>query len=115
MGRRKRIQDDELLTIAREAFAKDGITATTREIAQKAGVSEAVIYQRFPTKADLFFAAMVPPALDVEALIGDGAEGSDVCERLEEIALGILRYFREVMPFLITLFSLPCFDFERFG
>ncbi|EKE96356.1 helix-turn-helix transcriptional regulator [Tolypothrix sp. LEGE 11397] len=34
------------------------MNASTRDIAKKAGISEAVIYQRFGTKEDLFFAAM---------------------------------------------------------
>jgi AcrR family transcriptional regulator len=68
MGRRKLVEDDALLAVAREAFVERGIAASTRDIARRAGISEAVIYQRHPTKADLFFAAMVPRALNVEDL-----------------------------------------------
>ena len=69
MGRRKRIEDDELLAIARDVFVADGFRASTREIARRAEVSEAILFQRFRTKPELFFAAMVPPAPDVEAIL----------------------------------------------
>src|SRR5262245_3040268 len=44
MGRQKTITDDEVLRIARNVFRAQGHTATTREIAQAAGISEAVLY-----------------------------------------------------------------------
>lgn len=115
MGRRKRIEDEELLAVAREVFSKSGIGASTREIARRAGISEAVIYQRHPTKADLFFAAMVPPALELKALLEHGNENLSACERLETVALGILQYFRDIMPILLPLVTHPSFDFERFA
>lgn len=114
MGRPKLIDDETLLAVAREVFIAQGIAASTREIARKAGVSEAVIYQRHPTKSDLFFAAMVPPALDVEALLAVPNTNSDVQAGLEDIALGMLEYFRELVPVLIPLISHPSFDFEKF-
>ena len=114
MGRPKLIQDDELLAVAREVFVEKGIVASTREIARRAGISEAVIYQRHPTKEDLFFAAMVPPALDVETLLAARANDPGVLEHLQEIALGMLEYFRELMPILLTLMTHPSFDFEKF-
>jgi AcrR family transcriptional regulator len=49
MGRRKLVEDDELLAVARGVFVEKGIAASTREIARRAGISEAVIYQRHPT------------------------------------------------------------------
>ena len=114
MGRPKLIQDDELLAVAREVFIEKGIAASTREIARRAGISEAVIYQRYPTKADLFFAAMVPPALNVEDLLAARADCLGVLEHLEEIALGMLEYFRELVPILLPLTTHPSFDFEKF-
>jgi AcrR family transcriptional regulator len=68
MGRRKLVEDDALLAVAREAFVERGIAARSRDIARRAGISEAVISQRYPTKAHLFFAAMAPPASNVAAL-----------------------------------------------
>jgi AcrR family transcriptional regulator len=115
MGRRKRIEDDALLAVAREVFVAKGIAASTREIARRAGISEAVIYQRHPTKAHLFFAAMVPPALNVEDLLAAPAHDRSVVEQLEGIALGMMRYFREVVPILLQLVTHPAFDVEQFA
>ena len=114
MGRRKLIQDDELLAVARDVFVEKGIAASTREIARRAGVSEAVIYQRHSTKADLFFAAMVPPAVNVEDLLAARDDAPGMLEHLEEIALGMLEYFRELAPILLPLMTHPSFDFEKF-
>lgn len=113
MGRHKLVEDAELLAIAREVFVEKGIGASTREIARRAGVSEAVIYQRHPTKAHLFFAAMVPPALNVEDLLAAPADGLNVLEQLERIALGMMEYFREVVPILILLMTHPGFDWRK--
>jgi AcrR family transcriptional regulator len=115
MGRRKRVGDDALLAVAREVFVEKGIAASTRDIARRAGISEAVIYQRHPTKAHLFFAAMVPPALNVEALLSAPAHDRSVVEQLEGIALGMMTYFREVVPILLRLVTHPEFDVEQFA
>src|SRR5262245_19183124 len=115
MGRRKLIEDDALLAIAREAFVEKGIAASTREIARRAGISEAVIYQRHPTKAHLFFAAMIPPPLNVEDLFSAPAHDRSVVEQIERIALGMMRYFREVAPILLQLVTHPEFQPELFA
>src|SRR6516162_1159464 len=70
MGRHKTITDEEVLGIARRIFRAQGHTATTREIAQAAGISEAILYQRFGSKNELFFAAMHPRGPDLEQLLG---------------------------------------------
>jgi AcrR family transcriptional regulator len=115
MGRRKLVEDDELLAVARGVFVEKGIAASTREIARRAGISEAVIYQRHPTKAHLFFAAMIPPALNAEDLLSTPADGLGVVEQLEGIALGMMTYFREVVPILMQLVTHPEFDLEKFA
>ena len=115
MGRRKLVEDAELLAVAREVFVEKGIAASTRQIARRAGISEEVIYQRHPTKAHLFFAAMVPLALNVEDLLFAPANDLSVVEQLERIALGMMSYFREVMPILLRLVTHPEFDLEKFA
>jgi AcrR family transcriptional regulator len=113
MGRPKTIQDSELLAVARDLFVEKGIGASTRELARRAGISEAVIYQRYATKAELFFAAMVPPPLSVVHLFQAGDQDADVLSHLEDITLGIVDYFREMMPILVPLMSHPSFDIEE--
>ena len=65
MGRHKVISDDDVLRVARDVFREKG-TRPTRQIAGP-GISEAILYQRFGGKDDLFFAAMHPIGPDVEA------------------------------------------------
>jgi AcrR family transcriptional regulator len=46
---------DQIVRVAMELFARDGFKgATTREIARKAGISEAVIFKHFSRKEDLY-------------------------------------------------------------
>src|SRR4051812_19786243 len=68
MGRPKTIEDDELLDVARRVFREHGHTETTMHVAQAAGISEAILYKRFKTKDELFFAALNQPAPDLSAL-----------------------------------------------
>jgi AcrR family transcriptional regulator len=49
---------------AREVFAEHGYRATTREIAERAGVSHDLIFRYFDNKEKLFFDAVVTPLLD---------------------------------------------------
>ncbi len=114
MGRPKLIQDHELLAAAREVFVEKGLAASTREIAKKAGISEAVVYQRYATKSDLFFAAMVPPAFEVEELLTSQSRDCDVQAHLEKIAIQMMGYFRKLMPILLPLTAHPSFNFEEF-
>lgn len=44
---------DALVAAARELFATRGIDATTREIADRAGVGMGTLFRRFPRRADL--------------------------------------------------------------
>ena len=61
MGRHKLIEDDDLLAKARAIFVREGTHVTSRALAKEIGVSTAVLFQRFGSKVELFFAAMTPP------------------------------------------------------
>ncbi|MEA5507398.1 TetR/AcrR family transcriptional regulator [Halotia wernerae UHCC 0503] len=114
MPRHKTITDEEILAVARTLFFKEGVNASTRNIAKQAGISEAVIYQRFGTKEDFFFTAMKLPKARLDAIfciqIGEG----NVVENLECVSLRIVNYFREVMPVFLTLISHPSFSMQTF-
>lgn len=101
MARTPSITDEEILDAAREAFFESGLSATTAEIARRAGISEGTIFRRFPTKHDLFVAAMgISPqptwiAL-AEELAVDG--GDSLRDNLTRLAHEMLAFFEELIP-----------------
>ena len=113
MPRPRSIDDETLLEAARDVFVEKGPGASTREVARRAGVSEGVLFQRYKTKADLFFAALAPPVADPGSILSDDAAAGDPA-LLEDAALRILAYFREAMPLLLPLVSHPEFDAKHF-
>lgn len=115
MGRTKRISDEELLALARAAFVEQGLRASTREIARRAGVSEAVLFQRFGTKTELFLAAMVPPGLGVAGLLPEHAERCTGEESIRHLVLTLTEYFRRAAPVLVQLIAHEEFRFEEFA
>jgi AcrR family transcriptional regulator len=114
MPRNKTIADEEILNVARSHFIKQGVKASTKTIAKAVGISEAVIFQRFGTKEDLFFAAMVPPEAQLDAIFCVKPGEKQVSENLKLISLQIVDYFGEVMPIFLTLISHPSFDMQTF-
>ena len=113
MGRVKTVSDAKLLDVARRAFVKEGFSASTKMIARRAGVSEGVLFQRFTTKEELFFAAMIPPPADLNRVFHHpSAQGFQL---IEQITLSMLDYFRSTLPVFIPLMSHPSFRFEEFA
>jgi AcrR family transcriptional regulator len=110
MSRPATITDHQILDAARTLFLAEGITASTLEIARRAGVSEGSIFKRFGTKERLFDEALqVPPVpgwiQELESLAGTG----DLKENLIAISLKILAFFREIVPrVVVARGSRPC-------
>jgi AcrR family transcriptional regulator len=85
-SRRTRRSRDEvralMLDAARELFAAKGLAATTREIAERATVTEQLLFNHFKSKQELFRAAVVGPFQKFveeqlatwQAVIASGAE-----------------------------------------
>src|SRR5438552_19135565 len=49
----------QVIEVATELFARDGFRgATTKEIAKRAGVNEAMVFRHFPAKDDLCWAVI---------------------------------------------------------
>src|SRR5712691_4215965 len=110
MGRHKTISDDDVLGIARELFGARGHGATTRQIGEAAGISEGVLYQRFGSKDDLFFAAMHPRGPDIEKLLGPRDPLDDAHAYLRAVVIRIGRYFAGVIPLALRVMTHPSFD-----
>lgn len=109
MGRPKTVTDDHVLSAARRVFQERGHAATTRDVARAAGISQAVLYQRFATKDQLFLAAMVPARLDVGLLIGNAGLPSreDTEAHVREISRRLIAYLQQVGPALLHLSTHP--------
>ncbi len=106
MAREKTVTDEAVLKAAREVFLTDGIAASTTEIAQRAGVSEALLFKRFHTKEELFARAMglseVPRWVEqIDSLVGQGEPKAGL------IALGlmILESLRRTLPRTMMMWS----------
>jgi AcrR family transcriptional regulator len=93
-------------------FLEKGAQGSTKEIAKSAGISEAVLFQRFPTKATLFLAAMVPPQVDANAIVQSGAKYPDPQDALCAMCDSMLVYFRSMMPIVLHLLTHPSITME---
>jgi AcrR family transcriptional regulator len=107
MGRPRLIDDETLLAIAREVFVRDGAFGSTREIARRAGVSEAALFKRFSTKAELFVAALAPPVIDIDALVKEAQALGDAREGIAFVAEQVLEFFRQALPVIFPLLRNP--------
>lgn len=114
MGRARTVEDEDILEAARLAFVDRGQLATTREIADAAGISQAVLYQRFGSKDDLFFAAMVPPPPDLDGLLGEPpCEPEETEAYLADVAERLYRYFETVAPLFVQLATHTAFHSDH--
>ncbi|MBI4463499.1 MAG: TetR/AcrR family transcriptional regulator [Acidobacteria bacterium] len=53
------VRHEQILSVAAELFAQQGYQGTTtRQIAERAGISEAILFRHFPTKEDLYWAVI---------------------------------------------------------
>ena len=107
MTRPKTISDEELLAVARRVFREQGRTASTRAIARQARISEGILYQRFGSKEDLFFASMAPRAPDIQALLGPEPPNVEVPTFLRNVLLRLAKHFGEVIPLAIQVITHP--------
>jgi AcrR family transcriptional regulator len=72
-----------ILLAANEVFAQRGLEASTAEIAHRAGVGEATLFRRFPTKDDLIVAILLEQTEQVLAIARDCLAEPDPWRGLE--------------------------------
>jgi AcrR family transcriptional regulator len=106
VGRTKTIDDDEILRHARAVFRKAGPAASTRDVARAAGISQAVLYQRFGSKEEMFLRAATPKPPDVDSLLGPYPP-PDAWADLVRIGERIAAYLRTLMPTLLQVVAQP--------
>ncbi len=115
MARPATITNESILEVAREIFLTKGYAASTVEIAQQLGISEASIFKRFITKEKLFFAAMgipeKPSWIDtLESLVGKG----DLQKNLINLSLEMIEFHRQMVPRMVLLRSTGVISTELF-
>lgn len=106
MARPRTISDQQIVDAAREVFLEQGFSATTAEIARRAGVSEGTLFKRFATKEDLFAETVGLTEgrewhKEITGLVGQG----DLCANLKRLAWLIVRTARIILPPLMVMWS----------
>lgn len=106
MARPITITDEQILEAARTVFLKEGLSASTEEIARLAGVSVGTIFRRFLTKDALFRAAIKPPSVpswvrELDLLSGQG----EMRDNLIRIVHEIIHFAQERIPFAMLGWS----------
>jgi len=102
-----------LLTVARDVFLERGIRATTLEVAERAGVSEGVLFHRFKSKEALFSAAMdfdreEPPERVLEAIRElRQRDELDARDAIIHLASTLVEVGRVALPIMMMSWSNP--------
>lgn len=109
MGRPRTISNEDMLAAARAVFLKHGAFGSTKEVARLAGISEAALFKRFSTKAQLFMAAMAPPTPGIDAIVAKVTAMKSAREALHMLSQAVLDYFRIAIPLILPLVSHPAF------
>jgi AcrR family transcriptional regulator len=98
-GEERRLQ---ILAVAVSLFSERGFRGTTtKEIAQAAGVSEAMVFRHFATKQELYAAILDHKAcssrnkFEPEEMAADAISRKDDHAVFEELALGALRHHQD--------------------
>jgi AcrR family transcriptional regulator len=98
------------LAIARQVFLERGFRATTLEVAERAGISEGSLFNRFGTKELLFRAAMQQPtsSLPERLLLAlQSVEQHQLKDALLALAPALLAIARSELPMVLMSWSNP--------
>ena len=124
-GRPPTIDSERLLAVARDVFLERGIRATTLEVAERAGVSEGVLFHRFKSKEALFSAAMDFDREEAPRRVLKAIEelqdqvGLEPREAIIRIATTLIEVGRVALPIMMMSWSnpqpcaIPLFDKKR--
>jgi len=84
---------ERIIHAAAAVFAERGLEAATAEIAHRAGVGEATLFRRFPTKDDLIDAIIETRMEELAALADAAAEAPDPAVALERFMADLVKQF----------------------
>ena len=84
---------ERIIAAAAAVFAERGLDAATAEIAHRAGVGEATLFRRFPTKDELIDAIIETRMEEVVALADAAASDPDPAGALERFMQDLVKQF----------------------
>jgi AcrR family transcriptional regulator len=98
------VDREEILAAARAVLREHGVRATTALVAERAGISEGSIFNRFPTKRALFRAAIEPMfgSGPWTRALPQGLGTSKVPGHLVEVGVEMARFFRTIIPIIVV-------------
>lgn len=103
MARPRQVSDEDILTVARAVFLEHGPQAPTQVIADQLGVSQAALFKRFQTKAELMIAALTPAPPPWIETLQQGPDQRPIVVQLHELALAMSTYFVQTFPCFAVL------------
>jgi len=107
MARPITIDDTKLLETAREVFLELGASATTAEVARRAGVSQGSIFKHFPTKQELFLAAMrgERDRRDWDGFLRRRIREVGLRAALIELGIELIPFLKQIFPLMLLSWS----------
>ncbi len=105
MARPPKITTEAILTAARQVFLAQGVGASTVEIAETAGISEASIFKRFGTKQALFLAAMGAETPKWVKELPSQVPTAAIKTELADISTQMLDFYQVVLPRVMMMMT----------
>lgn len=105
MARRKKYDDSAILEAAAAVFLEEGAGAGTARIAERAGVSEGILFKRFKTKEALFEAAMTAGTGSDQwrKVLLESVGKGEPASNLKNAILALLEKLEKLVPKLMVL------------
>lgn len=103
----------QILEAAREVFLESGLSGTrTREIAARAGITEAYLYRHFKSKDDLYSLAIEAPLEQLVVTLHEEIETLKATEgiRRDQLLEGANRVFLQAMKEITPLLTVAMFS-----
>ncbi|SEL54425.1 DNA-binding transcriptional regulator, AcrR family [Blastococcus sp. DSM 46786] len=107
---------DAIVAAARTVFAEHGLGASLDEIARRAGVGNATLYRRFPSREELVQAALLPSMTDYLAAVDEGLADPDPWAGFRDYLLRLFQLQardRGLADLLVTTVRTPSGELEE--
>ncbi len=113
MARPRRHSDEHLLAAARAVFLEQGPHASLAVVAERVGMSQPALSQRFGSKQALLLRALMPPSnVPWAERLADGPGPEPLRDQLEALCIEAMQFLAEMVPAMTALRAagLPLMD-----